>query len=67
MAGRTNSLCHEFHQGSDIPDLNSLVQFDFGFCELNDRLVKGDSYHDLVWYHDTTVVEASLNSLYHIW
>ena len=24
-----------------------------------------DSYHDLVWYHDTTAVEASLNALYH--
>ena len=65
LAGRTNSCCHEFHQGSDVPDFNGLVQFDFGFCELNDRFVKGDSYHDLVWYHDTTAVEASLNVFYH--
>ena len=58
LADRTNSLCYEFNQGSDILDLNSLVQFDFGFCELNDRFVKGDSYSDLVWYHDTIAVEA---------
>ena len=24
-----------------------------------------NSYHDLVWYHDTTAVEASLNAFYH--
>ena len=66
LAGRINSCCHEFHQGSDILNFNSLVQFNFGFCELNDRPVESDSGHDLAWYHDTTAVEASLNFLYHL-